>query len=265
MNKSNLSTTTITPLVQGSQGKRLRYFTTTRQSGVSTGPWSSWNLGAHCGDDAQAVARNRACLQEYLPAPPHWLEQVHGVGVVEFRKNVSDPSLLLSADAAFTRDADCVLAILTADCLPIVVTDAENSILGVAHAGWRGLAAGVIARLAEQLQRYCKSERWFAWIGPAIGVRYFEVGQEVYDAFVQDAPQDRHHFILQSVCTEGKKKWHADLAGLAQMRLERSFSTQIQVEQSQLCTFTQAEQFYSYRRDGITGRMATVAWLSSTT
>ncbi|HLS21801.1 MAG TPA: peptidoglycan editing factor PgeF [Paenalcaligenes sp.] len=265
MNSTNLSTHTFAPFVQGSQGERLRYFTTTRQSGMSTGPWASWNLGAHCGDDAQAVSRNRMRLQEYLPAPPHWLQQVHGTEVVQFRKNTSDPAVLLTADAAFTRDTDCVLAILTADCLPIVVTDADNSILGVAHAGWRGLAAGVIAQLARQLQRYCQSEHWFAWVGPAIGAQHFEVGQEVYDAFVQDAPQDRQHFVLQPDSTADEKKWHADLAGLAQMRLERSFAARIQVEQSQLCTFTQAEQFYSYRRDGITGRMATVAWLSSTT
>lgn len=252
-------------VVQGPQGAHLRYFTTTRQTGTSQGPWDSWNLGLHCGDSVSAVHQNRKQLEALVPGPIHWLNQVHGTDVVEFKNNGPHAATSFTADAAFTRDAHCVLAILTADCLPIVISDRENGIVGVAHAGWRGLAGGVLSRLAEAMQRYCQPEQWFAWVGPAIGAAHFEVGQEVYEAFVAQAPQDRQCFHAQPVGARGEPKWLADLPALAQLRLQRSFAAPVLVEQSRLCTYAQPGAFYSYRRDGITGRMATVAWLSSTT
>lgn len=250
------------PIVQGGQGARLRYFTTTRRGGVSQGPWSEWNLGAHCGDEMQAVTQNRAILENLLPAPVHWLNQVHGTEVVELKKQPLPSADLYAADAAFTRDPDCVLAILTADCLPIVISDENNSIVGVAHAGWRGLAGGVLTRLAQSLQRYSEATQWFAWVGPAIGAQHFEVGVEVYEAFVTDAPQDAQYFSMQPNKGAMPPKWLADLPSLAQARLNRAFASQIHIEQSGYCTFASADKFFSYRRDGITGRMATVAWMT---
>lgn len=252
-------------VVQGRQGQHLRYFTTTRQAGASQGPWHSWNLGLHCGDSEAAVQRNREQLRTLVPGPVHWLNQVHGTDVVELKHGEGAATAAFTADAAFTRDAHCVLAILTADCLPIVISDQENRIVGVAHAGWRGLANGVLDRLAAAMQRYRQPGQWFAWVGPAIGPAHFEVGQDVYEAFVEYAPQDRQFFRARPAGAGDEPKWLADLPALAQLRLQRCFAAPVQVEQSRLCTYARPDQFYSYRRDGITGRMATVAWLSSTT
>src|SRR5699024_107787 len=129
-------------VVSGQHIPGVTYFATTRDAGRSQGPWSSWNLGAHCGDDPRAVRQNRAQLQSLLPGPVHWLRQVQGTEVVELKRNMRTAPIPINADAAFTRDTGCVLAVLTADCLPIVITDIHARVLGVAHAGWRGLAQG---------------------------------------------------------------------------------------------------------------------------
>lgn len=259
----------------------LRYFTTTRIGGVSTGVWAGFNLGAHCDDDPEKVASNRDRLQQYLPAAVPWLRQVHGTAVAEFpndlvarnlpitdadsvqslaaiRSAAVQTTVPLTADAAFTQAADYAIAVLTADCLPIVICDADASIVAVVHAGWRGLAQGVIEQTARRLQQRRAVTSWWAWIGPAIGPKHFEVGSEVRQAFISQAPQDSVYFRSGMA-----DKWWADLAGLAQQRLQRSFEQPIVVHLSHCCTFSDEQHFYSYRRDGITGRMATVAWLST--
>lgn len=243
-------------VVTGQQITGVTYFTTTRVGGHSQGPWHSWNLGLHCGDDQRAVFANRAQLQSRLPGPIHWLRQVHGTDVIELKKHSCPTALPVTADAAFTRDTGCVLAILTADCLPIVITDVHRRILGVAHAGWRGLAKGILKHLAQHMQRYTAAQEWQAWIGPAIRQDHFEVGADVYQFFVQHHPQDAQYFRFLR-----PGKWLADLPALAQARLQREFAGRVVIEDSRYCTYAQKELFFSYRREGITGRMATVAWL----
>lgn len=245
-------------VVTGPQINGVSYFCTTRMAGHSKGPWHSWNLGAHCGDDARAVMANRTQLQSLLPGPIHWLRQVHGTDVVELKKHNHSSIEPITADAAFTRDTECVLAVLTADCLPIVITDVHRRVLGIAHAGWRGLADGVLQQLASHMQRYSAAQQWQAWIGPAIQQAHFEVGEDVYHAFTLHTPQDAQFFRYLR-----PGKWLADLPSLARSRLQRSFAGQVVVYDSQLCTYAREEQFFSYRRDGITGRMATVAWLEA--
>jgi len=243
-------------VVSGPQIPGVNYFTTTRASGHSRGPWASWNLGAHCGDDAHAVHHNRAQLQSLLPGPVHWLRQVHGTDVVALQRNMRPTALPMTADAAFTRDTGCVLAILTADCLPIVITDIQSRVLGVAHAGWRGLADGILEQLADHMRRYSTAQEWVAWMGPAIRQDHFEVGDDVYHCFTQQTPQDAQYFRYLR-----PGKWLADLPGLARARLQRSFPGRVVVHDSQQCTYAQEDRYFSYRRDRITGRQATVAWL----
>ncbi|HLR30216.1 MAG TPA: peptidoglycan editing factor PgeF [Paenalcaligenes sp.] len=243
-------------VVSGQHIPGVTYFATTRIAGHSQGPWASWNLGAHCGDDSRAVRDNRAQLQSLLPGSVHWLRQVHGTEVVELKKNMRPTPMPITADAAFTRDTGCVLAVLTADCLPIVITDIHARVLGIAHAGWRGLAQGVLQQLAAHMQRYTAAQQWQAWIGPAIRQPHFEVGEDVYRSFTQQTPQDAQFFRYLR-----PGKWLADLAGLASVRLQRSFTGQVVVHDSLQCTYALEDQFFSYRRDRITGRLATVAWL----
>lgn len=258
--------------VSGMSWPGVAYGCTTRAGGVSTGPWASMNLGLHVGDDPQAVLQNRRRLAAGLPGEPVWLEQVHGIELIEAREGGSlhrvegagtaGPGSPLSrqmpprADAAITLCRGVVLAIMTADCLPIVIADTEGRALGVAHAGWRGLAAGVLeATLAALMARRPHAAGWRAWIGPGISQAAFEVGSDVRSVFVDTNPSAAAFFL------PGRQpgKWQADLAGLACHRLETMGV--YGVELSGLCTWTRGDLFHSYRRDTTCGRMATLAWL----
>ncbi len=253
--------------ITGSPWTGIRYGCTTRYGGVSGGQAQSLNLGLHTGDDPQAVHENRRRLRAALPSEPFWLEQVHGVQVAdadEPRKAGMAVSCVGGAfgfpraDASVTTRPGRVLAIMTADCLPIVIGAIDGTALGVAHAGWRGLAAGVLeSTLAALKSRRPQVPAWRAWIGPGIGQTHFEVGEDVRTAFVTPDPETSIHFA------PGRKpgKWQADLASLACHRLERMGVHLI--EPSNLCTYERAELFYSYRRLSTTGRMATVAWLEN--
>jgi YfiH family protein len=234
------------------------------------------NLGIHVGDDPAAVAENRARLRAHLPAAPCWLDQVHGTAVHDADRSVSldaercaqssdsnprdgaTPSAHPPrADAAITTTPDRVLAILTADCLPVVIVDENATVLGVAHAGWRGLASGVLeSTLAHMAERAGASPRWRAWIGPAIGPAAFEVGVDVHDAFLADDPGGSGGFAARPGV---HGKWLADLPELAARRLRRAGVSM--VELSGRCTVTDPSRYFSYRRDGTTGRIATLAWL----
>ncbi len=231
------------------------YFSTLREGGVSLGAWDGLNLGAHCHDQAAAVAENRARLRLDLPADPFWLTQVHGVRVVD--ADVAS-SAAPEADAAVSTAVNRVLAILTADCLPVVISDYRGSVLGVAHAGWRGLAAGVLEATLDSMQAKRPDHgRLRAWIGPAISQRHFEVGAEVLEAMLAKDADAAIYFVPADI----PGKYHADLAGLARLFLTRNSPKGIDVMLSGECTFERNDRYYSYRRHAITGRLATVAWL----
>ncbi|MBV6273833.1 peptidoglycan editing factor PgeF [Alcaligenaceae bacterium CGII-47] len=234
----------------------VQYFSTTRTGGVSTAPWDSLNLGQHVGDDPQAVEDNRARVRQCLPSAPRWLDQVHGSEVwdADRASSASPPR----ADAAVTTQPGRVLAIMTADCLPVVMADRAGQVLGMAHAGWRGLAAGVLENtLAAMRQRMPGASLWRAWIGPAISQAHFEVGREVYEAFVSLDPRLEMFFAADG----SRDRWHADLPGIAHHRLFHAGVQQI--ECSGACTYEDAERFFSYRRASQTGRQATLAWLGT--
>jgi hypothetical protein len=223
---------------------------TTRAGGVSAGPFASFNLASHVGDEAAAVAENRRRLRAALnlPAEPAWLEQVHGIRVAVVPGHSQEP-----ADAVVTFTAGQVCAVLVADCLPVFLAGRDGRRVGVAHAGWRGLAAGVIEATVAALD--CEPGELVAWLGPSIGPAAFEVGAEVRDAFLA---HDAGSGIAFRPGLEGR--WFADLAALARRRLAGAGVGG--VHGGELCTYSDAARFYSYRRDGVTGRMAALAWLT---
>ncbi|MCG6967062.1 MAG: peptidoglycan editing factor PgeF [Chromatiaceae bacterium] len=226
----------------------VRACTSTRGGGVSEGAWRSLNLAAHVGDDPLAVARNRARLHEHLELPnePHWLDQVHGVQV---RRPGSD---LACADACFEDRPGQVCAVMTADCLPVLLCNLGGTRVAAAHAGWRGLLGGV---LEQTLAAFGEgADQLLAWLGPAIGPQAFEVGDEVRAAFVAEDPASAPHFA-----EHGPGHWLADLYGLARLRLVRSGIGA--VSGGDFCTYSEPRRFFSYRRDGVTGRIASLIWL----
>lgn len=229
--------------------------TSTRLGGVSQEPFASLNVAGHVGDDAASVAANRKRLGQalLLPEKPHWLSQVHGTGVVA----LDDGSIgLPEADASTTREPGCVCAVLTADCLPVLFCDRSGTRVAAAHAGWRGLAAGVLESTVEALG--VPKGEILVWLGPAIGPQSFEVGEDVCQAFVEQNPEAASAFVpLAANAKEGH--WLADLYQLARMRLAKVGVTS--VYGGGFCTFKDQEQFYSFRRDGQTGRMASLIWM----
>lgn len=229
---------------------RVKAFTTTRVGGVSDGPWHSFNLGDHVGDRAGAVVENRRRLSRHLPgdARIQWLQQVHGTSVV---RAGSGPQP--EADACWSDSARQACAVLTADCLPVLLADAAGTVVAAVHAGWRGLCGGVIEATVAALP--CPAHALLAWLGPAIGPVAFEVGAEVREAFLTQS-------AAASECFHpGPRPDHylADLYGLARQRLERLGVAHIYG--GGRCTYSEPGHFYSYRRDGQTGRMATLIWL----
>lgn len=227
---------------------------TTRRGGVSAGPYASLNLATHVGDDAERVAENRRRLAALLslPAEPRWLEQVHGCAVVDAAQHQSIASPC--ADASFTATPGVVCAVLTADCLPIVLCDRAGREVAVAHAGWRGLAAGVVEQTVTALST--PPPQLLAWLGPAIGSAAFEVGDEVRRVFVATDATAVHAFLPSRA-----GHWFADLYTLARQRLARIGVTEIYG--GGWCTWSAQQQFFSYRRDQRCGRMATLAWRSA--
>jgi polyphenol oxidase len=223
--------------------------TTTRAGGMSRGSLASFNLAAHVADDPAAVAANRARLRADLdlPAEPLWLRQVHGAEVVVHDGTQRAPE----ADAAVSFEPGRVLAVLTADCLPVALASRDGARLGLAHAGWRGLAAGVLERTVAALGVPGAELR--AWLGPAIGAEAFEVGAEVREAFVAVERADAAAFTPNE-----RGRWQADLYALARARLGRLGVTGIAGGEE--CTFRDAGRFYSHRRDPRGGRMATLLW-----
>lgn len=241
---------------------------TTRQGGVSDAPYDSLNLGDHVGDVLGAVTKNRALLKHHcsLPAEPVWLKQAHGNGVVDAgkilppaqmgerggvrRMNASHPE----ADASYSHHSGVVCAVMTADCLPILLCDKGGSVVAAVHAGWRGLADGVIE--ATLLHMGVSASKLMAWLGPAIGPSMFEVGDEVRERFVS-ADQN----AVEAFKPSRQGRWLADLYQLARQRLVE-FGV-CDVYGGHWCTYIDKARFYSYRRDGVTGRMASLIWLGA--
>lgn len=226
----------------------VRALVTTRGGGVSAGPYDSFNLGTHVGDRPEAVAENRARLRRLLPAEPVWLDQVHGTTVLEADR----ASGLARADASLARTPGVVCSVMTADCLPVLFCDDTGSVVAAAHAGWRGLAAGVLEATVARMA--VAPECVLAWLGPAIGPTAFEVGAEVREAFVTGDPGAAEAFV----CHPQPDKWLADLFVLARRRLVRAGVSR--VYGGGLCTVSDEARFYSYRRDGVTGRFASMVW-----
>ena len=225
---------------------------TTRSGGLSLAPYAALNLALHVGDDPAHVQANRRLLREHLALPrePLWLDQVHGTDVFVAHEH-SIPQQAPRADAAYTDQSGMVLAVMTADCLPVLFVSQDGAEIAAAHAGWRGLAAGVL----ENTLRHFRASPCdiAAWLGPAISQEAFEVGDEVYTAFVQHDPAAQAAFIHKS---DGH--WQADLYALARLRLRAVGVTQI--HGGDLCSFQDATRFYSYRRETPTGRMASLIW-----
>jgi polyphenol oxidase len=229
----------------------VRAAVTNRAGGVSHAPYDSFNLATHVGDDPAAVRENRARLRAALalPAEPLWLKQVHGVAVVDAAQGGTEPE----ADGAFAAHPGAVCAVLTADCLPVLLCNRAGTKVAALHAGWRGLAGGVIEAGVKAMG--AAGSDLLAWLGPAIGPANFEVGPEVRAAFVQYDAQAAQAF---RAAREGK--FLADIYQLARQRLQRAGV--MEVYGGGFCTVTERARFFSYRRDGATGRMASLIWLA---
>lgn len=229
----------------------VHVISTLRTGGCSEGPYESLNLALHVGDDPERVRNNRRMLHEAarLPAEPLWLEQVHGTDVVVHDGRLDVPR----ADAAVATERGRICAVLTADCLPVVLADRAGSCIGVVHAGWRGLVGGVVEATLAALGR-ARSDL-LAWLGPAIGPAAFEVGTEVRDAFASRLPS-----LVECFTANDRGRFQADLYGLARRQLQAAGVSA--VYGGGWCTASDPRRFYSFRRDATTGRMATLAWLA---
>ena len=237
-----------------SRPSSVRLLQTVRAGGVSPTPFDSFNLGRHVGDDPVCVAANRQRLLALVPSPPQWLQQVHGRRVLPLPAPSGIPE---AADAAWTGQAGVVCAVMTADCLPVVFCDLSGTRVAAAHAGWRGLADGVLEATVMALD--VPPGDLLAWLGPCIGPGAFEVGPEVRARFLAIAAEAGQAF---SPGPSGSDRWLADLPLLATQALRRCGV--LQITPSRTCTWSDPERFYSYRRDGAaTGRMATLVWLQS--
>ncbi|HAF02123.1 MAG TPA: peptidoglycan editing factor PgeF [Methylophilaceae bacterium] len=225
---------------------------TTRKGGVSQAPYDSLNLGSHVKDDPVAVAHNRQLLNAFVPTEPVWLNQVHGIRVIDAALS----GCVEQADAAFTRQTSVVCVTMTADCLPVLLCDKQGTTVAAVHAGWRSLCDGVIEATVAAMP--AENTSLMAWLGPAIGPDAFGVGDEVRMQFIEKDANAEKAFMPKA------DKWLGNLYQIAIQRLNQVGVTQIYgsgIDQ-QWCTYTDTERFFSFRRDGDTGRMATMIWLA---
>ena len=226
---------------------------TTRVGGVSVAPYASLNLGAHVNDDGNTVAHNRQLLSPNLPSEPVWVNQVHGIEVIDAAKS----ACLENADASFATKNNVVCVTMTADCLPVLLCDTDGTVVAAVHAGWRGLCDGVIESAINKMP--VQASHILAWLGPAIGPNAFEVGDDVREQFIQKDSQAALAFKPQG------DKWLCDMYLIAKQRLKNLGVTQIYGGSinEDFCTYTDEARFFSFRRDNVTGRMASMIWLSS--
>lgn len=229
----------------------VRAVCTTRQGGISLSPYDSFNLAQHVGDQPEHVAANRQKLVNELglKAEPCWLQQVHSQRVVDAAET---RGVIVEADASVSRQPGTSCVVMTADCLPVLFCDQQGSVVAAAHAGWRGLADGILEATIQAMQ--VDTADIMAWLGPAIGAQSYEVGEEVRQAFVPQVPGAESAFAVTR-----ESHWLMDLYQLARLRLLASGVKEIYG--GDYCTYSDRERFYSYRRDGTTGRMASLIWL----
>ena len=238
---------------------RVRAACSTRAGGVSAPPYDSLNLGAHVGDDAAHVQSNRAAWARHLGARPVYLQQVHGTAVVALSPDTPDGAV---ADACVSTTPGLACTIMVADCLPVLLASADGRAVAAAHAGWRGLAAGVIEAAHQALRERCGTAAAIsAWLGPCIGPQAFEVGDEVREAFVVQQSDAGRCFARHAV----PGKWWADLQGLARMRLASLGVRDVHGNDGSpaWCTHADASRFFSHRRDRVSGRFAASVWIDS--
>ena len=235
---------------------------TNRHKGHSHSPFDSLNFGMHVNDNPMHVAQNRQLLSEYLPSEPVWLNQTHSITVVD----AANTTCLPNADASFSTKKNVVCVVMTADCLPVLLCDKAGTIVIAVHAGWRGLCDGAIEASIDKACRAAQimSADLMAWLGPAIGPNAFEVGAEVRDQFIMQDGQAEAAFKPHKNDNQEQNKWLANIYQIATQRLNNCGVSQVYGGgiESDFCTFTQKEQFFSYRRDGVTGRMASLIWLA---
>jgi len=247
------------------QGVRIAF--TTRRKGVSEFPYNSLNLGLHVGDSEEKVQINRALIRERFDLPdfPAWLEQTHSTKVIE-----ADNQMVHHADGSYSERSKQVCVVMTADCLPVLLCDRNGSEVAAVHAGWKGLCDGIIEVALDKF----KSDKahLIAYLGPAIGADVFEVGEEVRDMFISKQPETSVFFVKKDLSAQhsvsgyegdnfisSNQKYLADLQGLARFRLNLAGVTE--VYQADICTFKNPDDYFSYRRDKVTGRMASFIWL----
>ncbi|MGV0963315.1 MAG: peptidoglycan editing factor PgeF [Polynucleobacter sp.] len=244
--------------------QQVKAFCTTRHGGVSKSPFNTLNLGLNAGDDSVDVLHNRSIVRSHLPAEPLWLKQIHGVTISTPASRKASTGKPFEADAAVTNTPNEVLAILTADCMPVLFASKSGGVIGAAHAGWRGLSGGVLENTLQEMLSLSPGlipKDIVVWMGPAIGPTAFEVGEDVLHAF---APQGQD--ILSKAfmpITGSSGKYLANLYLLARERL-RSLGIE-QIDGDNFCTFNDSERFFSYRRDKETGRFASLIWISAET
>lgn len=235
----------------------VRAVTTTRIGGISTGEFATMNLGNNTHDNIMSVARNRNELIKSLelPSEPCWLHQTHSNKVIRL---YDDTAVNQSADASYTTIPEKVCVVLTADCLPVLLSAKDGSVVASIHAGWRGLASGIIETTVSTLLHFgkCKPENLLVWLGPAIGPGVFEVGKDVRDVFTAHTADAKKAFRR----IYKQQKWLVDIYLLARQRFAQMGV--VDVYGGDFCTVTQYEKFYSFRRDGQTGRMASLIWMT---
>lgn len=228
--------------------EHVKAFSTTREGGNSQGLYAGWNLGQHVGDDRDVVQSNRDLLTQWTGnASVTWLNQVHGVEVACVDRSTS----LLPADASYATCPKRVCAVLSADCLPVLLCDNKGEVVAAVHCGWRGLSRGILVNTLAKMK--VLAEQVHAWLGPAIGPEVYEVGDEVREAFMAHNPKAQTSFVRH------EDRWLANLYQLARQSLEECGVKNI--SGGQYCTYSDPERFYSYRRDGLTGRQATLIWI----
>ncbi|MDT8371670.1 MAG: peptidoglycan editing factor PgeF [Gammaproteobacteria bacterium] len=232
--------------------KAIKALSTTRLGGVSSVPYDSLNLATHVGDNPSTVSTNRHILTEqaHLPEPPRWLNQTHGTAVINSR----DWQLDCDADACYSLDFNHVCTVMTADCLPVLICDKQAGFIAAAHAGWRGLADGIIEKIIAHYQ--AAPSDLMVWLGPAISPNHFEVGTDMYDIFTTQSAIAKNAFV-QTDSTH----YLADIYHLARLRIQQMGVNAIYGGDS--CTVSDAARFFSYRRDGVCGRMASMIWIEN--
>ena len=260
MKNSDLQSTFIFP--SWPEPANVKALQTTRNGGISTAPYNSLNLGEHVKDNPLHVAQNRQLLSQFVPSEPVWLNQVHGIDVID----AADTSCAPSADASYATRKNVICVTMTADCLPILLCDQAGTVVASIHAGWRSLCYGVIEATVKKMP--VNPSQLMAWLGPAIGPNAFEVGGEVREQFIQKgldlgiSPMEVA--FKTSNENQEQQKWLADIYKIATQRLNNLGVTQIYGggQDEHWCTHTDEDRFFSFRRDGVTGRMATLIWLA---